>query len=242
MQTSNAQGSKQPGSLPTRTWRVGSQAKMIGLGGLVLALMALAFAAGYRVRPDSEASGLVIADERDASRAGTLPDGNTQEQEKIVVHVTGAVKKPGLYELPPGSRLQAALDAAGGFSENADVLAVNPALKLADADQIIVPEKSEAATVPVSQGLRQQTSASQPPAKRGSGGGKLRSPGDGSVNVNTASAEELQRLPGVGPAIARRIVEYRSQIGRFTSVEQLLEVSGIGEKKLAAMAPFLRLR
>ncbi len=153
----------------------------------------------------------------------------------ITVHVSGAVHAAGVYALPPGSRAVDAIMAAGGLSNDADQDSLNLAAPVADGDHIVVPglgppEAGPSGTARPSAG----NSRSAPD--------KLKSPGDGTVNINSASATELQRLPGIGPAMAARIIEYRKEIGRFTAVEQLLDVSGIGEKKLARMKPFVRIR
>lgn len=151
----------------------------------------------------------------------------------MVVHVAGAVKRPGLYRLPPGSRNDDAVKMAGGPTEKADLDGVNLALVAEDGAQLLVPEKGVAP--------RATPGQAETAAPRGSSG-KLSRPGEGAVNINTASTEELQRLPGVGPSTAAKILAYRKEAGRFTAPDQLMEVSGIGEKKFAAMQPFVRVK
>lgn len=133
----------------------------------------------------------------------------------IQVYVTGEVQNPQItVELPFESRVQAAIDAAGGFTENADLDRVNVAGVLRDGDQIHVPS-IEDESVPVS----------------------VATPSGGSlINVNTATLEELQNLPGVGPALAERIIDYREEYGPFASIEDLDEVSGIGPSLLEGFA------
>ncbi len=144
------------------------------------------------------------------------PSGITQGQgQEIVVYVTGAVVKQGLIKLPPGSRLADALTAAGQ-DPAADLTNLNLAEKLKDGQKIVVPRQG-----PPAEGDGQ--AAGQAPAAK---------PG-GKVNINTASPQELDSLPGIGPTMAERIITYRTQNGRFNTIEELKEVPGIGDKKFA---------
>src|SRR5690554_1370289 len=131
----------------------------------------------------------------------------------IYVHLLGAVAHPGLYALPPDSRAIDAVAAAGGFTPTADRAALNLARFLSDGEQVYVPAEGE-----VPQDLL---------GPQGTVGGK--------VNLNTADGATLETLPGVGPALAARIIAWRDTNGRFTSPEDLKGVSGIGEKTFAAM-------
>ena len=133
----------------------------------------------------------------------------------VFVHVVGEVREPGVYELEAGSRVSAALDAAGGSTEAAVLSGINLARVLADGEQIVVPDAESAAATTTT------------PAAPGAGSGS--SPGS-PVNLNTADAAALETLPRVGPALAARIIDWRNVNGRFASVEQLLDVSGIGQK------------
>lgn len=142
--------------------------------------------------------------------AAAEPEPGTTE---IHVHAAGAVVRPGVYALPIGARAGDLLDAAGGPAPDADIDQVNLAARLSDGERIYVPRKGE----------------SPPP------GATAGSPPAGPLDLNTATAEQLDALPGVGPSTAAAIVEHRSQHGRFRSVEQLLEVRGIGPAKLASL-------
>lgn len=170
----------------------------------------------------------------------------------VVIYVSGAVKKPGIYTLPQGARLHQAIQKAGGFGRGAQEDALNLAGFLQDADQVHVPLKQESSTptstrVATSNGQgrvlgKQATTTVTPTHTQTSlNGGKFHTPGEGHIKLNSAPLEELQRLPGVGPSTAQSIVDYRQQHGSFQELEELKEVRGIGEKKFAKMEPFLTL-
>jgi competence protein ComEA len=138
----------------------------------------------------------------------------------IFVHVTGAVRAPGVYELPPGQRVADAIDAAGGALANADPNALNLAAPLADGDRIAVPARGEESTPA---GHSHAASATEAAGAAGP------------VDLNTATAAELETLPGIGPATAAAIVEHREHIGPFATVDDLDAVPGIGKAKLEAI-------
>ncbi|MBC7724088.1 MAG: ComEA family DNA-binding protein [Burkholderiaceae bacterium] len=150
------------------------------------------------------------------SDAGTGAEGSGIAQAPIYVHLVGAIVRPGLYELDGGSRAVDAVAAAGGFTPDADQAQVNLARLVSDGEQIVVPVIGQ--TLPV--------------AIAGKGAGASAA-AMGPVNLNIADAAALDTLPGIGPATAQRILDWRKENGRFTSVEDLLSVSGIGEKTLA---------
>jgi competence protein ComEA len=140
----------------------------------------------------------------------------------VVVHVVGQVRRPGLVVLPAGGRVGDALAKAGGALPGADLTALNLARPLVDGEQVRVPKPGEAPPP-------------APPGPSGSSGGGGAGGTSGPVNLNTASAGALEELPGVGPVLAQRIVDWRTEHGRFTSVDELGEVSGIGEKMFAQL-------
>lgn len=149
----------------------------------------------------------------------------------VTVHVSGAVADPGVIELPAGSRVDDAVEAAGGLTEAADLAAVNLARMLVDGEQIHIPEPGE--TPPVTAAGPGESDGTE---GGGAAGGSSTSGGDGGlIDINTATAAQLEELPGVGPAIAQRIVEHRELNGPFQSVDDLQEVSGIGPATLEKM-------
>jgi competence protein ComEA len=132
------------------------------------------------------------------------------ERPALLVHVVGAVREPGLYRLREGSRVADAVERAGGATPKADLALVNLAAPIADGTQILVPARSPT------------------PAGGGGGGGAEGGP----VHLNTATVEELDTLPGVGPVTAQKIVDFREENGAFASVDELDAVPGIGPARL----------
>ena len=172
------------------------------------------------------------------SAGGATSGGDTAGSGQIVVDVDGAVAHPGLYKLPPDSRVQAALAAAGGLSPQADAHRINRAAKLHDGQKLYVLSQGES-TPPLAassgQGCEGQACTSTEGGVAGSD-----PEGQGLVNINTANATQLTQLPGVGPAIAQKIIDYRTANGPFTSVDDLTKVPGIGAAKLAQIKSHAR--
>ena len=139
------------------------------------------------------------------------------------VHVAGAVRVPGVYSLPAGSLVEQAIEAAGGPDAGALLDSINLAARVQDGDQVRVPRLA-----PPLVDLDSPVSTPAPEA--------LAAP----VNLNTASASELDRLPGIGPSLAKEIIAYRESHGAFAKIEDLLSVPGIGPAKLAALQELVR--
>lgn len=139
---------------------------------------------------------------------------------QIVIDVAGEVVKPSVYLLPEGTRIFQAIEAAGGLGPKADTSNVNLAAILYDGSKLYIPKKNEKVNVV-------QTSSNQ--------GSFDISAEPGKVNINTADSTELQKLSGVGPATAEKILAYRRDYGRFNKIEDLMNVSGIGEKTFAKL-------
>jgi len=150
-----------------------------------------------------------------AQVGGTAPEASPSAV-LVLVDVAGWVRNPGVYEFTTGARVIDAIEAAGGVRPGAMLEALNLAAPLSDGTQILVPREGEAGAVP--------------PVTGGSG-----SVAGALVNLNTASAAELETLPGIGEVIAQRIVDHRTANGPFASVDQLLDVSGIGDAILESI-------
>lgn len=157
--------------------------------------------------------------------SGAAPATASQQ---VTVHVVGQVRRPGVVTLGAGARVGDAVDKAGGTSRSADLSGLNLARLLVDGEQIVVPKPGESPPPAAAAG----PGAPAAPAP-GAGGPPAQA---GSVNINTADQATLETLPGVGPVLAQAIIDWRTQNGRFTTIEELNEVSGIGEKVFAKLA------
>jgi competence protein ComEA len=138
---------------------------------------------------------------------------------RVVVHVAGAVRNPGVYRLHTGARVSDAVERAGGAKAGADLGGLNLAAKLEDGRQVLVPTRAA------------QTGTGAPGTASQAGAGAQAPP----LNINTATLEQLDTLSGVGPATAQKILEYRQEKGGFGSIEELGEIPGIGEKRMASL-------
>lgn len=224
-----------------RSWVVGA-----------VGLLALAAAGWWLLRPAPAPieSSLPLApaagattDGSGASSAGAgstvgAASPTTTEVPDVVVQAAGQVARPGVYRLPPGSRIDDLVDEAGGFTRKADTDRVNLAAPLVDGERVWVPATGEQQVPPVVAGGGSGDGGAAP-SVGGTDSSKGATPTD-PVDLNSATAEELDSLPGVGPATAAAILAYRDQHGPFRSVDDLLDVRGIGDAKLEQLRPMVR--
>ena len=215
--------------LPDPSWRDRAEAladRMRSLGSLSRAALAIAASAGVAV----VAVVLLRPAGADPAPEETLPRATASAApasaapatvQVVIVQAAGAVSQPGLYRLSPGSRVDDLVHAAGGLAADADPDRVNLAALLTDGEKIYIPRVGEA--LPADAGAGDASSSGAQP-----------------INLNTASIAQLDTLPGVGPATAQAIIDYRSQHGRFGSVDELLNVRGLGPAKLDELRSLVR--
>ena len=199
---------------------------------IVLALLAAVGAAVFYVRqPSQEPIVIVPAQEADEpTPTATLPPPPPPTPSPVRIYITGAVLNSDVYFLPAGSIVKDVVQAAGGFAPNANRDGINLALELQDQQQIHVPIEGEDNPPPPIQGgpadAPKTDESQQSP-------GQVQPAAGGVINLNTATLDQLDTLPGIGPAIAKRIIEYRDSIGGFAAIDQITQVSGIGESTFA---------
>lgn len=148
-------------------------------------------------------------------------------EEKIAIHMTGCVKNPGIIELEDGARIDDAIQLAGGLTEEADLTNVNLAYKVEDGQKIYIPSIHDIEEKEIIQENQEEIFGEENET--------------GKVNINTAKQTELETLPGIGPTIALRIIEYRKENGEFTDIEELKEIEGIGEAKWEQIKDFVEI-
>ncbi|MFV0458545.1 MAG: helix-hairpin-helix domain-containing protein [Actinomycetales bacterium] len=233
-------GVSEPGR-PARSWRVGVLAMLLVVlvaGGWVLRSQ---FARGEPVEGTATTVRGSPSAPAGSPASPTVPPEATQDAPSpssaaappspvvVTVHVVGAVQNPGVVQVSAGARVTDAVAAAGGALPEADLAAINLARQVVDGEQVMVPTPGQ--VVPVAPAAGAGVGAVGPGSGAGSSGAGAPAE-SGVVNVNTASAAELDELPGIGPVLAGRIVEWRTQNGPFASVDELRDVSGIGDRLL----------
>jgi competence protein ComEA len=193
-------------NLPLSPWHRRVAAAVI----VALAVLVLVVKHGRAADPDARVDAVPVQAMAAEPRAAP----------RVVVHVVGAVKRPGLYELPEASRVADAVERAGGVTAKADVSLVNLAAPIADGVQVVVPARISAAPAAAA-----ATGATAAPA--------------GPISLNSATAEQLDALPGVGPVTAQKIIDHRAQNGAFRSVDDLDAVPGIGPARMEELRPLV---
>jgi competence protein ComEA len=217
-------GDELPGELPRQRF------SRIHTGVITALLMLGLITAGWlllRARPVAVASpGEVVTLSTPSQTAASGTPSPSKRASKIVVHVLGAVRRPGLVRLPESSRVQDAIDAAGGLTHRADPGELNLAQLLNDGQQVVIGTSRDPAGE-----VRDQA---------GSAGTASGAAPTGAVDLNRADQSQLEQLPGVGPVTAQAILTWRQEHGRFNRIEELQEVDGIGPKTYAQIAPHVR--
>ncbi|MBR4196133.1 MAG: helix-hairpin-helix domain-containing protein [Synergistaceae bacterium] len=165
----------------------------------------------------------------------TVPEKTTQPSRILYVYITGEIRKPGVYKLSEDARIFQLVDMAGGFTAKADTESLNLAENLSDGSHVHIAAKLQQARTanqsPTIPGLPANARTKSTVTQSHSRSGK--------INVNTANQSELESLPGIGPAIAQRIIDYRNTHGNFARPEDLINVRGIGQAKLAQVLPLI---
>ncbi|MDR3304818.1 MAG: helix-hairpin-helix domain-containing protein [Clostridiales Family XIII bacterium] len=189
---------------------------------------------GVSADAGAEGAGDAQNAEAGASSGNAEGDGLAQAPAAaIFVDIGGAVANPGVIALPNGSRVEDAIEAAGGLTENANAAPINRAALLSDSDKVYIPTNEE-----VESGTALPSAGTGGDAGQSGAGGNSQT-AQGKINLNTADSQTLQQLNGVGPATAQKIIDYRSANGAFRSIEEIMNVSGIGQKTFEKLKEYI---
>jgi competence protein ComEA len=221
-------GQEAPQVIPMSQQKAGAYRKRLLAILATVAVLLLLLVAIWQYRQSVEVESFAVVNAESSAvqplnPAASITDAETVLPAKITVHISGAVAFPGVYQLDEGSRVNDAVVAAGGQNVDAAADSVNLARILSDGEHVHIPSQAE-------------VEAGEHPAEYSSAqdaASSTAAPADALININSADAATLETLPGIGPAMAQRIISYRQTYGPFASIEELQLVSGIGEKRYA---------
>lgn len=201
------------------------QRKIVIIIGILVIILV-----GWKIH---DSSNFETEDESQIIDSNTQDSKTEDEEELVIVHVTGEVKKPGVVRVKEGSRVEDIVKAAGGLTENADISNINLAYVVEDGTKIRIPstddeKQEEYITQSIGEGIIMQEESNNSRSSI--------------VNINTASETELEELPGIGASIAGRIIEYRNKNGKFKSIEDIKNVTGIGDSKFEKIKESIRVK
>lgn len=186
--------------------------KVFILVGIIIAIITIGL---YIYKQSKEENSYIYTENFETNDEDIIQENAIEQEETITIHITGEVEYPGVVVLKNGDRIVDAIEAAGGETENADLDRLNLAYILSDGDKIHVPNKNDENTE-----TEEITTENAVSRKK-----------ETSININTATLEELTQLPGIGEATANKIIEYRKQNGKFKTIEEIKNVPGIGDSK-----------
>ena len=205
------------------------QKKIIAIIGVIILLVVLYFIYNKNQTIEQYDENILVKTEN------TVEENSSEEEKIIIVHITGAVKTPGIVKLKEGSRIEDAINMAGGLTEDADISNVNLAYVLDDGVKIKIPSNldiditEDPITTENGENIIEEETISK-------------NKEESSLNINKATKEELQNLPGIGQELASRIVDYREQNGKFSNIEDIKNVSGIGESKFEKIKDLITIK
>ncbi len=209
---------------------------IIGIVIVIVAIVAIYYSYKQENNFLEETENLEIENQ---AKEGAEESEETTEKEKIIVHISGAVQNEGIVELESGSRVADAIEKAGGLKENAYMDEINLAYQLEDGEKIHIPtieeqkekENQESKVENESATGSDGTTSKSSNSSINTGSQSEKTSNQTKININTATEQELDSLPGIGPSTAAKILEYRKEKGKFKTIEEIKEVSGIGESK-----------
>lgn len=190
--------------------------KKIEIIGIILLILGIIYIIKIKV-DESDNMSLIL----ETSTNEVIANSNNEEKATIKVHIDGQIKNRGVVELEEGSRLVDAVEKSGGLTEEADTSNINLAYVLQDGEKVYIYSKQEIEELKINGNLNEEISSMN---KK-----------DTKININTATQTELEEITGIGPSLAQRIIEYRESNGKFKNIEELKNVSGIGDKKFESM-------